>query len=187
VVLPIVALLVIGCGGTAATSGPAAPTQAAAPTPTPNPHLSAPASVDAVYTALKKAGMVMTANTADVASAARPEPRRRLNITFAGWPLQLSEYSTSAALQAAVPLKTGAKPTAGDAPYTFAGLNILIVFGPRTNGLPAVPDAARAAAAAKLALAADLLLGPLLQRSITPIPMAGVPAPSPAVSPAASP
>ncbi|HEY3523658.1 MAG TPA: hypothetical protein VGK63_08135 [Candidatus Limnocylindrales bacterium] len=87
------ALALAACGGGAAPSP--SPSAAPTPTPTPNPHLAAPASVDAVFTWLTRHGLTIIPNNADARDSG--EPVKRINATYAGWPLILSQYSTEAA------------------------------------------------------------------------------------------
>jgi hypothetical protein len=95
--LLVSALLVAACDAGGASPTPPPP-PAATPTPTPDPHLAAPASVDEVFAKLSAAGLRIVGNNADQGS----EPLERLNTTYAGWPLILSEYSTAAAARKAV-------------------------------------------------------------------------------------
>ena len=66
-------------------------------------------------------------------------------------------------------------PSPGAAPgrqstYAFAGMNVLIQFGPISARAPSAPDMTRQQAAAAIVAALDPLLWPLLQRSVLPIP-----------------
>jgi hypothetical protein len=171
------ALLASACGSTPATSTPTA--TPIPPTPTPNPHLSDPASVDAVYNALVKAGLQISANSADAGTGAMV---KRLHLTYDAWPLVLTQYTSAKALPSAAGFNPKAKPVLGDPPFAVAGLNILIEYGSSTqNGPPAAPDSQFLAAFERLVLAADPLIGPLQQRSVTPVALP-TPTPGPSVS-----
>ncbi len=181
----VLGLAVAGCSGSAAATPTAAPSTA--PTPTPVAHLSEPASLTVVFAKLGEAGLAIVANNAD-SGGTSGEPRRRINATFAGWPLILSEYSSARAL-AASGFKAGTPPGQGDAPYRLAGLNILVEFGPHTTNLGAPsPDPRFREAAARLLAALDPLLGPMGQSSVDPLPAAVSPgaSPSPAGGPSPS-
>ena len=162
-----VAAIAVGCGSAAVTPGP--PTPAPTPTPTPDPHLSAPASVDKLYQELRKSGLSISANTADLGE----EPRKTLNLTYDAWPLIIEEYSTADALVKNTGFDPKKKPEFGDAPYSFAGLNIFIAYGPQVQrAAPVAPDARFATAALLLARALDPLIGPLQQSSVDADPAA---------------
>ncbi len=185
-----VSIVTLACGSSAS---PSPPPTGAPPTPviTPDPHLSAPASVDAVFSALGSSGLQITANTASKGPGGEPE--KLINATYAGWPLILSQFSTADALRKVTKFDPRVAPTHGDAPYAIVGLNILVEFGPKTSTLktPVLPDAHRQAAALVLVAALDRLLGPLAERSVMPLALPGAsvaPAtsPTPAASAAAS-
>jgi hypothetical protein len=181
-----IALIVAACGSNTASPSPTPP-----PTPviTPDPHLTEPASVDEVYVALQRAGLDITANTAS--SGPGGEPVKRISATFEGWPLILSQYSSSAALRSSAGFDPARAVRQGDPPITLAGLNILVQFGPTTSNtaVPQPPDAARRAAALEIVTILDPLLGPLGQVSAEPLPLPGGAPPSapPSASPAVSP
>ena len=178
VVIFVVGAISIACGGAATTP---APTAAPTPTPTPNPHLSEPASIDRVYSELRKAGLVIAANTAESGD----EPAKTLNLTYAAWPLILEQYSSPKALVEATGFDPKKKPAFGDAPYRFAGLNIYVEYGPHVqNGEPARPDYRFINAAEELVGVLDSLIGPLEQSSVSPV---ALPAPSASPSPSPSP
>jgi hypothetical protein len=171
----IVLALAVACGGSVATTPP--PTASPTPTPTPDPHLTAPASVDRVYAELRKAGLQMAANTADTGS----EPVKTLNLTYEAWPLILEEFSSAEALETKTGFDPKKKPLFGDPPFTFTGLNIYITYGPQVqNNAPTEPDARFIAAADKLVLLLDPLLGPLRQSSVVEVAVpSATPSPSP--------
>jgi hypothetical protein len=182
------ALAMAGCGGGSAKAAPTA-TPAPTPTPTPNPHLAEPASVDDVFVWLNAHGLAVVGNNADRGQSG--EPVKRINATYAGWPLILSQYSSSAVARMASGVAGAtSRPVADQAPFTFVGLNIVADFGPhlRTDG-DAPPDGRFVAAATALADALDPLLGPLHERAAVRIPLPTIaPSPTPAgASPTPSP
>jgi len=176
-----IALVVAACGGAAASPSPV---PSPSPTPTPDPHLRDPADVEIVYRALVTAGLDITVNNASGGGAGK-EPRRRYAASLSGWPLELIEYSSSAAREADFGYVSGAPPEKGDPPYTFAGLNIAVTFGPDNRRVvPDVPDKRFQDVAQALGDTLDRYLGPLSQRSVTAL---SLPHPSPVPSPEGSP
>jgi hypothetical protein len=135
-----------------------------------------------VYTALNKAGLRIVANNAD-AGAPGGEPRKRVNATYAGWPLILSEYSSAEAM-ALYGYKPDTTPVLDDAPFSIAGLNILVEFGPHAKNEQVVPDRRFLEAAQALVDALHPLVGPLSQSSVEPLDL---PAPSRAPGSSAAP
>ena len=91
----VASTLLAACGEAPASKAPATPR----PTPvvTPDPHLDDPATADQVFLGLVKAGLRMTANNAD-AGGAGDDLVKRINATYLGWPLSVSEYRTAKAL-----------------------------------------------------------------------------------------
>ena len=176
-----IAILIAGCGAAAVTPSPS-PSPVA--TPTPDPHLTDPADVGAVFAALSAAGLHVTANNAD-AGGASGEPRKRINATYASWPLILSEFSSAAALAKSSGFTPDATPAIDQAPFTLAGLNILIEFGPHAKNAPTAPDPRFTAAAQALVDALDPYIGPLSQSSIRPLVLPGG-SPGPSASPTSS-
>jgi len=178
--------LVGACGSNAASPSPTPRPTAVV---TPDPHLTEPVSVDEIYVALQRAGLDITANTAS--SGPGGEPVKRISATFEGWPLILSQFTSSAALRSSSGFDPARAVRQGDPPITLAGLNILVEFGPTTSNtaLPEPPDAARRAAALELVRVLDPLLGPLGQVSAEPLPLpgGGLPSTPPSASPDASP
>lgn len=184
-------VLLTGCGGSSATPTPTP--AAATATPKPDTHLAEPASGREVYTRLNEAGLGLVGTNA----AEGTEPRSRINASYAGWPLALLEYSTTTARAKSVPFRDGGAPGAGQPAFTFAGLNIAVLWGPSTQGqVPAPPDATKVEAAKKLAEALGELVGPLAERSVArvtvPLPTATpppsvAPSPSPSATPTATP
>ena len=168
--------LLAACGETAAPS----PSVAAAtprPTPTPDTHLTDPASGSEVYTFLNKAGMGLVGTNALTGN----EPRNTYNATYAGWPLSLLEYSSGTKRAKALPFRDGVAPAKGAPPFTFAGQNIVVLWGPVQDGVsPPQPDATHLEAATRLALALDSVVGPLQERSSSRVsPLAPIAAPAP--------
>lgn len=169
-----IVMVVAGCGSSA-TARP--PTPAPTPVITADPHLRDPASLEDIFNALAAAGLRVTPNNA-VAAA---EPRRKINATFVDWPFVVSEFSSTAARKAATRWNPKVPVARDEAPYAFAGLNMLIEFGPTvTNNATAVaPALPYQEAAAALVRVLDPLIGPLEERAVVPIP---VPAASPGPS-----
>lgn len=187
----LVGALVAGCGTDAVT--PSASLPSTRPTPTPDPHLTEPASVGDVFAAFSKAGLRITANNAD-AGGQDGEPRKRFNTTYAGWPLILSEYSSRAALVTATGFEPDTPPGLGDAPFMLVGLNILVEYGPHTKNEITAPEKRFVEAAQALVKVMDPLLNPLSQSSTVPLDLPGPdvvpgdePSEAPASAPAASP
>lgn len=180
--LAVASLLATACGSAPTPSPTVRPTPVV--TPTPNPHLAEPASADAVYSGLTASGLSISANTAG-SGGPTGEPRKTINATYAGWPLLLSEFSSRAALDRVVGSLQGPLGQ-GKPPYVFAGLNILIQYGP-TQQLysPGAPAEQFRIAAAALVSALDRLIGPLRQQAVVPLPLPSSPA-AVAGSPSAS-
>lgn len=163
-----IGLLVAACGSSPTPRPTSRPTPVV--TPTPNPHLAAPASAADVYRGLGQAGLTISANTAGSGGPAG-EPRLTISATYAGWPLILEQYSSRAALDRAVGA-LAATPGQGKPPYEFAGLNVLVQFGP-TQQLysPTAPAEQFRLAAGALVAALDRLIGPLRQQAVVPVPL----------------
>src|SRR5262245_31729899 len=184
VVAIVIGVMAIGCGGGPA-SAPPSPTPVPTPAPTPVAHLMAPVKADDLYLALRRAGLRIDPNNASTGGPGH-EPIKRINATYEGWPLAISQYSTPASLLADIRWNNGSEPGQGEAPIAIVGLNILIEWGPTTGASPRKPDDRQLAAAEKLALALDPLVSPLSLRTIVPIP--GVsPTPQPTVAPTPKP
>lgn len=183
----VVGFLVTACA--AAATPPPTIIAVATPLVTPDPHLTAPASVDEIFRLLGGAGLRITPNTAS--GGPREEPVKRINATFASWPLVLSEFTSAEALREIGRFDVRKPPGRGESPYVLAGLNILVEFGPKvTNGArPPIPEPPRQAAFLQLVAALDPLLGPLAQRSVQPVPLptaTALPRPSGSATPAAT-
>lgn len=171
----------------------ATPVPSAAPTPrptpviTPDPHLDDPTTADAVFLALGSAGLRLTANNAMGGTADSPLVKR-INATFLGWPLTVSEYRSSAALATVTDWPADAGPTKGEAPITIAGLNILVEWGPTAGSQPPRPSGPQIAALGQLATTLDVLLSPLRARAVVPVPgLAAVASPGPSAGTIAPP
>jgi len=176
------ALLAAACGSTPATVAPTVTPPP--PTATPNPHLTDPASVDVVYNALVRAGLQISANSADTGTGAMI---KRYHLTYDAWPLVLTEYTSAKTLVSESGFNPKAKPVLGNPPFALAGLNILIEYGSSTqNGPPAAPSAQFVSAFQQLVAIVDPLIGPLQQRSVTPVVLP-TPTPPPSASPAPHP
>jgi len=188
-------LLVTALSLTACSSPPAASIPpSAAPTPliTPDPHLKEPVTADQVFIALGAAKLGLVANNANTGNG-NPDIVKLINADIGSWPLRITEYKSAAALREALGWKAGATPGGGDAAYGFAGLNVLIQYGPISARPPAAPDGAHQKLASAIIAVLDPLLWPILQRSVdaipsrTAAPTAAPPAasPSPSAKPAA--
>jgi hypothetical protein len=163
-------VVVAACGSSAPPS--AAPTVRPTPTATPDPHLSDPTTADAVYLALGGAGLRMTANNAN-AGGENADLVKRINATYLGWPLNISEYRSSAALAAATDWKSGEKPGQGEAPLAIAGANILVTWGPQTGEHPSSPEGRQVEGLTALVTAMDRLLSPIRARSVVAVTVPG--------------
>lgn len=184
------ALILTACGASAAPTPSPVPTPVATPSPTPDPHLIAPATIESVYSWLQTAGLKVVANTG--AAGGSGEPRRSISVTYADWPLVISEYSSTKALANVTKWKAGVKPKRGQAPVAIKGLNILVEWGPTTGAKPPKPDAIQQAAAEALVAALDPLLYPLKARTMVALPVpdhtpVASPSPSTGASPSAAP
>jgi hypothetical protein len=177
-----IAWLVAACGGAAPSAAIlATPRPTPTPSPTPRPHLTEPATADAVYLALLEDDLRVVSNTA-VAGGAGKDPIKRIEATYLGWPLSISEYGSATSLAKDRGWKSGAKPVRDDRPITFMGLNIIVEFGPSTVLGPEQPDDAQLAGAVALRASLEGLLSPLKARTIV-----AVPGPSPIPGPSARP
>jgi hypothetical protein len=152
-------LVVSACGGPGANGSPSpSPT----PKPTPNPHLKEPAQAETVYSTLVQRGLSLIGTNA---SRGR-DPVAVINATYSGWPLVLVQYRSGVTRSKLHPLRNGEAVKKSDPPFTFAGLNLVIEWGPRTdNRLPRAVSKAQLTEAQKLAAELDRLIGPLAERS----------------------
>lgn len=175
------AWLVAGC---ASPPPSASPTVRPTPVITPDPHLDDPATADAVFLALGAAGLRLIANNAIGGTDDSPLVKR-INATFLGWPLAVSEYRTSAALAKLTDWPSDVRPDQGQPPVTIVGLNILIEWGPTTGSEPPAPSGPQVQGLRDLAATLDVLLSPLRARSVVTVP--GIVAPSEGPSAGTSP
>jgi hypothetical protein len=175
-------VLALAACGAAPTPTPIL-TPSPTPSPTPDPHLADPTTVDEVYRRLREAGIAVVGTNAQQGV----EPVVRINATFDGWPLALAQYSSTTARAKLVPFRDGAAPSVEEAPYTFAGINIAVHYGPILHAAkPGAVPPDKFASATRLAAELDRLIGPLAERSagrVSPVPRAATPPPSPAPSP----
>lgn len=189
VVVPVTLMIALLLAAACSSPPPSATPVAVAPTPlvTPNPHLADPATAQDVFNGLGRAGLRISPNTA-VGGTAGTGIVTRINATYLGWPLGLTEYRTSAALIKAAKWKKGQAPGRGEPPVALAGYNILVTWGPWGPGSkPPVPDDRQAAALDALVTALDGLLSPLRARTIVPLQIASAPVATPPPSPSAAP
>jgi hypothetical protein len=169
------ALLVAACGGSAGTSSP---TPAPSPKPTPNPHLKEPARADTIYSTLVERGLGLIGTNA---SRGR-DPAATINATYAGWPLVLIQYRSSQTRLKLHRIRSNQMPGRGDPPFTFAGMNVVVEWGPTVDGrVPRAVTKTQLADAQRLAAELDRLIGPLAERAAqSALPRAARPArPSP--------
>lgn len=154
---------------------------------TPNPHLPDPASAQDVFNGLGRQGLKVTANTA-AAGADGTAVITRINATYLGWPLDVTQFRTSADLAKAAKWKKGEAPGRGEAPVALAGSNILILWGPRTSGAkPPTPDERQQAALDALVVALERLLSPIRARTVVPVNIAASAATSASAGPSVAP
>jgi hypothetical protein len=191
VALPVT-LVLAGILAAACSTPPVAPSPTPSPTPlvTPNPHLADPATAQDVFNGLGREGLRITPNTANAASDGGVVITR-INGTYLGWPLDVTQYRTAADLAKAAKWKAGEAPGRGEPPVALAGYNILVSWGPSEIGVkPPTPDDRKAAALEALVSALDRLLSPLRTRTVVPVQVASAPevaAPGPSVAPKATP
>ncbi len=168
------------------------PSTTPAPTPlvTPNPHLADPATAQDVFNGLGREGLRITPNTANAGSDGGAVVTR-INGTYLGWPLDVTQFRTAADLAKAAKWKAGETPGRGEPPVTLAGYNILVSWGPSEIGSkPPTPDRRKAAALEALVKALDRLLSPLRARTVVPVQVASAPEaaePAPSAAPKATP
>jgi hypothetical protein len=181
VLFAALAIVAGACGGPPPSTAPVA---VATPLVTPNPHLKDPATADQVFIELGKGGLHITATNA-ASGTDGSEPVKRINATYLGWPLIISQYSTSAALRKATSgWAPGERPRQGEPPINITGMNILVTWGPTTGAEPKKPDPAKETALTSIIKVLDPLLSPLQARTIVPIAVAGsTPTPAPTATP----
>jgi hypothetical protein len=159
----------VACGEAAPSSAP--PTARPTPVVTPDPHLADPATAEEVWRGLGAAGLRMTANNATTGGA-DSDLVTTINATYLGWPLNLSEYRKSSALDKETKWEPGEPPGQGEAPIAIAGANILVTWGPQTGERPVEPDARQIAGLEALVAALDRLLSPLRTRTVDSVDVA---------------
>ena len=177
----LLALILAACGPSAVASAP----PSASPTPlvTPDPHLREPVTADDMFRILVAARIPLQCPNANLGNG-NPKIVKQINCTVGGWPLRIIQYTTAADLTRALDWTAGSAPGGNEAPYNWAGLNILIQLGPTSARAPSTPDQARQATAATVFAVLDPLLWPIAQHSVvavagrTPIP-AATPTPTP--------
>jgi len=179
--LLVLGLIVAACGSAPAASV-APPSPTSRPTPTPNVHLSDPASAETVFTAIARAKLPIAANNA----AAGTDPVKQINATYFEWPMIISEYRSAASLAEKVTWVPGEPPTKGEAAVAISGINVLIEWGPKT-GTPQGLSPAQVEAMNEFLATLDPYLGPLAVRTTTSLRVPGSTAsPSPSASVGAS-
>lgn len=150
----------------------AAPTVRPTPVVTPDPHLTDPTTADAVYLGLGASGLRMTANNA-TGGGENGDLVKRINATYLGWPLNISEFRSSTALAKATDWTPGEKPGQGEAPLAIAAANILVTWGPQTGDHPLAPKDRQVDGLAALVAAMDRLLSPVRARSVVAVTIPG--------------
>lgn len=165
--LAIVAVAV-GCGSS--TTPSVAPTPAPTPRPSVDPHLEEPVSADQVFVALGSANLGIVATSAGATHSAKGIVKQ-IYADIGSWPLRITEFTDATALRNALRWKAGVAPGRNESAYAFAGMNVLIQYGPLSQvRAPAPADSSRQALAAKIVAVLDPLLWPLAQHSIVEIP-----------------
>jgi hypothetical protein len=150
-----------------------APTVRPTPLVTPDLHLTDPTTADAVYLGLGEAGLRITANNAN-AGGEDADLVKRINATYLGWPLNVTQFKTTSALTKDTAWTAGEPPGQGEAPIAIAGANILVTWGPQTGEQPASPDARQLDGLADLVTALDRLLRPIRARTVVKLSVPGV-------------
>jgi hypothetical protein len=120
-------------------------------------------------------------------AVAGADPVMRINATYAGAPLAIVAYTSTARRQHLFPMRNDAAPGPGDPPYTFAGLNLVVLFGPSSVGSKPPSGTALAGPAASLAAELDRLAGPLIERSTVRVAPTPKPTPARGLTPSATP
>ncbi len=169
-IVAVAVFALVACGEAAPSSAP--PTVRPTPTATPDPHLSDPTTAEDVWRGLGAAGLRMTANNATTGGD-DSNLVMRINATYLGWPLALTEYRESEALAEETDWKPGDKPGRGEAPISIAGANILVTWGPQTGKKPLKPDDRQVEGLEALVAALDRLLSPLRARTVVAVEVAG--------------
>jgi hypothetical protein len=176
-----------GCGSAAVASAP--PSAQPTPVVTPDPHLKEPVSADDVFRDIGRGGLGISALNANLGEG-DPDVVKVINADVGGWPLRITQFKSASVLARTLGWTPGDAPRGDEAPYAFAGLNILVTFGPISAAPPQAPDANRSKSAATLVGILDPLLWPLAQRSVVAIPSRTpepVATPQPSAKPSAKP
>ena len=168
-------------GGRVRASGPrprrpVRPPGAPTPPPTPNLHIDGSVDANRVFQILAAARLVVHQETLQ-GPGPNGEPNATLFIVDGSIPVSIDQFSSPNAVRGAG-YTAGSHTVKGDAPYTLWAANIVIHVGNRQDGaLPAGPDSATQAAAAEIARVIDPYIGPLTQRSVTPLQLPSTPTP----------
>lgn len=182
VVVAVVFLATRGSSSNVATPSAPPPVVASA-----NPHLPTSATAQDVFNGLGHAGLQVTAHTASAGATDSPIVRK-IFASYLGWPLDVTEYRSAAALADAERWESGSKPDRGDPPITIAGGNILIIWGPVAAGrAAAVPDDRQKLGIQQLVSALEVLLAPIRAKSSVPVVIQSVASAPPAAAPSAAP
>jgi hypothetical protein len=160
----VLGIVIVGCAEAPAS---APPTPRPTPVITPNPHLGDETTADAVFLALGAAGLRVTANNA---AAGDGTLVKRINATYHGWPLIVSQYTSTAALRAETTWTADDRPGQGQPPIQIAGLNILVEWGPTTGAEPKSPSGPQRDGLRDLAGTLEALLSPIRARAVVPVP-----------------
>jgi hypothetical protein len=163
-----------------------APTVRPTPTATPNPHLPTPTTADDVYRGLATAGLRMTANNV-TAGQGGEDLVKRINATYLGWPLNVTQYRSASALADQTDWIADERPGRGEAPIAIAAGNILVTWGPQTGGKPAKPDARQGEALVELVAAMDRIPSPIRARTVVAVDIPDVAATAPSAGTRAEP
>jgi hypothetical protein len=182
VAVGLMALVLSACGS---SNGPAQASALPTPSPTPDPHLSEPVTADQIYSILIGAKVAMTCPNANLGNG-NPRIVKQINCNLSGWPLRITQYKSGALLTDSLKWTPGQAPTGDQPPYGWAGLNVLIEFGPISAKAPSKPATDRQQTAASILAILDPLLWPIAQHSVMEIP-ARTPEPTAAPSVSAAP
>jgi hypothetical protein len=182
VAVGLLALILNACGS---NNGTPPPSVVPTPSPTPDPHLSEPVTADQIYSILIGAKVAMTCPNANLGNG-NPRIVKQINCNLNGWPLRITQYKSGTLMADSLKWTPGSAPTGAQPPFGWAGLNVLIEFGPISAKAPAKPSTDRQQTAASILAILDPLLWPIAQHSVVEIP-ARTPEPSAAPSAAAAP
>jgi hypothetical protein len=181
-------LVVAACGPTttAATAPSGGGSGASGAAPAPNLHITGSVDANRIFQLLAAAHLSVHQETLQGAGP-KGEPNATLFIVDGSIKVSIDSFSSPTAV-ANAGYTRGSRPVRGDAPYTLWASNIVIHVGNQQPGaFPAGPDQATTFAAEEIARAIDPYIGPLTQRSVTPIvlpstpePAAATPVPTPA-------